>query len=155
MTEVAMKDIEESIKPKGKTTAPKKVKMQPLNNPPPKITRHEQIEDKLGYFYGVIPEELKGGLKSLLYYGMALPAPKHKRKRMLINLYQSKFTDQYISKYLHIDMLSILDDHSKMALVYGMNYLDAWMSSDVMEPMEQQKQTEQKSQPPKNDENII
>ena len=154
MTEVKMSDIEESIKPKGKTAAPKKVKF-PMNNPPPKIKSNEQIEDRLGYFYGVIPDELKGGIKSILYYGMSLPAPKHKRKRMLINLHQSKFTDQYISKYLHIDLLSVLDDHSKMALVYGMNYLDAWMSSDVMEPMEQHKQKEQKEQPPKRNENII
>jgi len=152
MTEIKMSDIEE-IKPKGKAQ-PKKVKMQPLNNPPPKITRHEQIEERLGYFYGVVPEELKGGLKSLFYYGMSLPAPKHKRRRMLTNLHQSKFTDQYISKYLHIDMLSILDDHTKMALVYGMNYLDAFLSSDVMEPMESQRVQTEIKQPPKQ-ENII
>jgi len=154
MTEVSMKDIEESIKAAPKTSY-KKVKMQPLNNPP-KVTRHEQVEDKfMGYFYGVVPEELKGGLKSLLYYGMALPAPKHKRRRMLLNLHQSRFTDQYMSKYLHIDMLSVLGDHEKMALVYGMNYLDAWMSSDVMEPMERERAKEEKTAPPKNDENII
>ena len=151
-----MSDIEESIKPKGKA-APKKVKMHPMNNPP-KVTHspQQQLERNFSsYFNGIVPDELKFGIKSLLYYGMSLPAPKHKRRRMLTNLHQSKFTNEYISKYLHIDMLSILDDHSKMALVYGMNYLDAWMSSDVMEPMEQQKQTEQKTQPPKNDENII
>ena len=152
-----MSDIEESIKPKGKTATAKKVKMHPMNSPP-KITHspQQQLERNFNsYFYGILPDELKGTIKSLIYYGMAMPAPKNKRKRMLTNLHQSKFTDQYISKYLHIDMLSVLDDHSKMALVYGMNYLDAFMSSDVIEAMEKQKQTEQKTQPPKNDENII
>ena len=156
MTEIRMSDIEEAIKPKGK--APKKVKMQPMNNPP-KINntprQMQQVEDRFnGYFYGLVPEELKGGLKSLLYYGMSLPAPKHKRRRMLLNLHQSKFTEQYMNKYLHIDMLSVLDDHTKMALVYGLNYVDAYMSADVMEPLERAKQTEQKTQPPQEEINL-
>jgi len=153
MTEISNKDIEESVKAAPKATQ-KKVKIQPLNNPPP--TRREQVEDTfMGHFYGVVPEELKGGLKSLLYYGMALPAPKHKRRRMLMNLHQSRYTDEYMKKYLHIDMLSGLDDHTKFALVYAMNYIDAFMSSDVMEPMEAQKQQEEKHAPPPNSENII
>jgi len=153
MTEISMKDIEESTKPTQKTTQ-KKVKLHPMNNPPSKQP-HIQIEDKfMGYFYGIVPEELTGGLKSLLYYGMSLPAPKHKRKRMLINLHQSKFTEQYMKKYLHVDMLSVLGDHEKMALVYGMNYIDAFLSSDVMEPMEAQRLQTETKQPPKQ-ENIL
>jgi len=152
MTEVNLKDLETNDK--STKTTHKKEKLHPLNNPP-KITRHEQVEDKFnGYFYGVIPDELKGGLKSLLFYGMSMPAPKHKRRRMLMNLHQSRYTEQYMNKYLHIDMLSGLDDHTKLLLVYGMNYLDAFMSVDEMPVMEKAKTQEQKNAPPQQENNI-
>lgn len=150
MTEVRLSDIDESRKVCKPT---KKDKLYPMNDPPKKINApSRQVEDTFNdYFNGYVPDELKGGLKSLLYYGMALPAPKHKRRKMLLNLHQSKFTEQYMNKYLHIDMLSGLNDHAKLILVYGMNYIDAYMSSDVMQAMEEQKVSQEKTQLPKDE----
>ena len=79
----------------------------------------------------MIPQELSGGLKSLCLLGMSLPISKHKSKKLLSNLRQSQYIDNYLNKYLTIDMVSTLDDHTKMFCVYAMNYLDAFVTHDI------------------------
>jgi hypothetical protein len=150
MTEISMSDITEV---KEKKTMSKK-KMFPMNAPPKKTYQTQETPQQQfnNYFEGYIPDELKGGIQNLLLYGLSIPAPKHKRRRMLLNLHQSTYTKQYLNKYLHVDMLSILDDHSKALLVYGLNYIDAFMSADVMEPLEQRKEQKQKDIPEQNNE---
>jgi len=147
MTTVNMHDLESTTKTQIKT---KKALNHPLNDPPKRTPVQEVPEESFNnYFHGFLPDELKHGLKSMLLYGLSMPAPKMKRKKMLMNLHQSKFTDEYLKKYLHIDMLSGLDDHSKMALVYGMNYIDACMSPEQETYIEHAKQAnEKKTSPP-------
>lgn len=151
MTTVNMSDINQ-IETKAPSSTKVKVPRCPMNEPPK--TRHIQqpVEQTFNdHFNGLVPDELKGGLKNMLLYGMSMPMKQHKRKKMLINLHSSKYTQQYLSKYLHVDMLSGLDDHSKMALVYGMNFLDAWMSND---PVPHQMPEQPKEEPPKDEQNI-
>lgn len=152
MTSVNMHDLETTTKTQTKPTK-KQAMNHPLNDPPKR--QHIKPDESINnYFNGFVPDELKNGLKSMLLYGLSMPAPKMKRKKMLINLHQSRFTDEYLKKYLHIDMLSGLDDHSKMALVYGMNYIDAYMSSEPETYIEQKTKAEQKIQPPPAENNL-
>jgi len=148
MTTVNMHDLESTTKTQTKT---KKAMNHPLNEPPKRaqpMNLPNELESFNNYFHGFVPDELKHGLKSMLLYGLSMPAPKMKRKKMLMNLHQSKFTDEYLKKYLHIDMLSGLDDHTKFVMVYGMNYIDAYMSPEQETYIEQKTKAEQKTQPP-------
>ena len=99
-----------------------------INNPPTRQL-HPEIQIANNYeFDGVMPDELKGNLKSLAILGMSYPAG-HKKKQLAINLHNSKYVNAYLSKYMCIDMISCLDDHSKFGIAYLMNFIDALMSS--------------------------
>jgi hypothetical protein len=126
MTEVNLNSPKNT---KSKPTKSKKAMC--INNPPTRQLHPEiQIATNNYEFDGVMPDELKGNLKSLAILGMSYPAG-HKKKQLAINLHNSKYVNAYLSKYMCIDMISCLDDHSKFAITYGMNFIDALMSSEV------------------------
>ncbi len=118
--------------------SPKNIKSKPtkskkamcINNPPARQNYNPEIQIATNNyeFDGIMPDELKGNLKSLAILGMSYPAG-HKKKQLAINLHNSKYVNAYLSKYMCIDMISCLDDHSKFAIAYGMNFIDALMSS--------------------------
>ena len=126
MTEVNLQSPKNT---KSKPTKSKKAMC--INNPPTRQLHPEiQIATNNYEFDGVMPDELKCNLKSLAILGMSYPAG-HKKKQLAINLHNSKYVNAYLAKYMCIDMISCLDDHSKFAITYGMNFIDALMSSEV------------------------
>ena len=134
MTEVNIADIQKIKETKAKRQ-PKK-KLHPVNNPPRVIQQQEHQQEfnnisSNNFFDGMVPQELSGGLKNICLLGMSLPIQKHKQKRLLSNLRESRYIDNYLNKYLTIDMISTLNDHNKMLCVYAMNYLDAFVTHDT------------------------
>jgi len=135
MTEVNIADIQKKIN-EIKVKKPPKKRLHPVNNPPRIVQQeHHQefnnITSNNSYFDGMVPHELSGGLKNICLLGMSQPIQKHKQKRLLCNLRESKYIDNYLNKYLTIDMISGLDDHTKFIMCYGMNYLDAFITNDT------------------------
>ena len=103
-----------------------------INNPPTRQNYNPEIQIATNNyeFDGVMPDELKGNLKSLAILGMSYPAG-HKKKQLAINLHNSKYVNAYLSKYMCIDMISCLDDHSKFGIAYLMNFIDALMTTEA------------------------
>ena len=123
MTEVNFK--EEDVKPK----IVKKSKPIAINSPVKK-QQHRIIEtdENNNYnFSGEIPVELTGGLKNIIIYGLSYPCKN--KKKLAYNLHQSKYTNKYLDKYMSVDMISGLDDHTKFGMVYAMNFLDAFLTT--------------------------
>ena len=122
MTEVNFK--EEDVKPK----IDKKSKPIAINSPVKK-QQHRIIEtdENNNYnFSGEIPVELTGGLKNVVIYGLSYPCKN--KKKLAYNLHQSKYTNKYLDKYMSVDMISGLDDHTKFGMVYAMNFVDAFLT---------------------------
>lgn len=125
MTEVAFNEINDVPKP-----APKKNHIKfPINSPPPK-SKHVMLNDEQ-ILNRYVPDELKTGLKSLVLYGLSFPAGSEKRKRLMLNLHQSKYTNDYLNKYLCVDAVAQLDDHTKFLGVYAINFIDALMFNNA------------------------
>ena len=130
MTEVNFK--EEDVKPK----IVKKSKPIAINSPVKK-QQHRIIEtdENNNYnFSGEIPVELTGGLKNVVIYGLSYPCKN--KKKLAYNLHQSKYTNKYLDKYMSVDMISGLDDHTKFGMVYAMNFLDAFLTPPEQAPIE-------------------
>ena len=122
MTEFNFK--EEDVKPK----IVKKSKPIAINSPVKK-QQHRIIEtdENNNYnFSGEIPVELTGGLKNVVIYGLSYPCKN--KKKLAYNLHQSKYTNKYLDKYMSVDMISGLDDHTKFGMVYAMNFVDAFLT---------------------------
>ena len=99
-------------------------------NSPVKKQQHRIIEtdENNNYnFSGEIPVELTGGLKNVVIYGLSYPCKN--KKKLAYNLHQSKYTNKYLDKYMSVDMISGLDDHTKFGMVYAMNFLDAFLTT--------------------------
>ena len=129
MTEVNFK---EDVKPK----IVKKSKPIAINSPVKK-QQHRIIEtdENNNYnFSGEIPNELTGGLKNIIIYGLSYPCKN--KKKLAYNLHQSKYTNKYLDKYMSVDMISGLDDHTKFGMVYAMNFLDAFLTPPEQAPIE-------------------
>ena len=129
MTEVNFK---EDVKPK----IVKKSKPVAINSPVKK-QQHRIIEtdENNNYnFSGEIPVELTGGLKNVVIYGLSYPCKN--KKKLAYNLHQSKYTNKYLDKYMSVDMISGLDDHTKFGMVYAMNFLDAFLTPPEQAPIE-------------------
>ena len=130
MTEVNFK--EEDVKPK----IVKKSKPIAINSPVKK-QQHRIIEtdENNNYnFSGEIPVELTGGLKNVVIYGLSYPCKN--KKKLAYNLHQSKYTNKYLDKYMSVDMISGLDDHTKFGMVYAMNFVDAFLTPPEQAPIE-------------------
>ena len=106
-------------------------------NSPVKKQQHRIIEtdENNNYnFSGEIPVELTGGLKNVVIYGLSYPCKN--KKKLAYNLHQSKYTNKYLDKYMSVDMISGLDDHTKFGMVYAMNFLDAFLTQIEQAPIE-------------------
>ena len=106
-------------------------------NSPVKKQQHRIIEtdENNNYnFSGEIPVELTGGLKNVVIYGLSYPCKN--KKKLAYNLHQSKYTNKYLDKYMSVDMISGLDDHTKFGMVYAMNFLDAFLTTPEQAPIE-------------------
>ena len=129
MTEVNFKEDEK----------PKIVKSKkPMTiNSPVKKQQHRIIEtdENNNYnFQGEIPNELTGGLKNIIIYGLSFPCKN--KKKLAYNLHQSKYTNKYLDKYMSVDMISGLDDHTKFGMVYAMNFVDAFLTPPEQAPIQ-------------------
>ena len=130
MTEVNFKEEDVKIK------SVKKSKPIAINSPVKK-QQHRIIEtdENNNYnFSGEIPVELTGGLKNVVIYGLSYPCKN--KKKLAYNLHQSKYTNKYLDKYMSVDMISGLDDHTKFGMVYAMNFLDAFLTQIEQAPIE-------------------
>ena len=129
MTEVNFK---EDVKPKiVKSKKPIAI------NSPVKKQQHRIIEtdENNNYnFSGEIPVELTGGLKNVVIYGLSYPCKN--KKKLAYNLHQSKYTNKYLDKYMSVDMISGLDDHTKFGMVYAMNFVDAFLTQPEQAPIQ-------------------
>jgi hypothetical protein len=126
MTEVNLNSPKNT---KSKPTKSKKAMC--INNPPTRQLHPEiQIATNNYEFEGVMPSELQGNLKSLAILGMSFPAG-NKKKALALNLHKSTYVNAYLSKYMCFDIISGLDDHSKFAITYGMNFIDALMTTEA------------------------
>ena len=106
-------------------------------NSPVKKQQHRIIEtdENNNYnFSGEIPVELTGGLKNVVIYGLSYPCKN--KKKLAYNFHQSKYTNKYLDKYMSVDMISGLDDHTKFGMVYAMNFLDAFLTPPEQAPIE-------------------
>ena len=129
MTEVNFK---EDVKPKIVKT-----KKSIAINSPVKKQQHRIIEtdENNNYnFQGETPLELTGGLKNIIIYGLSYPCKN--KKKLAYNLHQSKYTNKYLDKYMSVDMISGLDDHTKFGMVYAMNFVDAFLTPPEQAPIQ-------------------
>ena len=131
MTEVNFKEEDVKIKIVKKSNKPIAI------NSPVKNQQHRIIEtdENNNYnFQGEIPNELTGGLKNIIIYGLSYPCKN--KKKLAYNLHQSKYTNKYLDKYMSVDMISGLDDHTKFGMVYAMNFVDAFLTPPEQAPIQ-------------------
>ena len=106
--------------------APKKSKKAVVMNPHNKISKkeeHFEEEQTTQHFSGFIPEELINNSKGLVIKGASMIA-KSKQDVLYQKLASSKYVNAYLNNYFMLNMLGQLNDHVKMALVYGVCYLE-------------------------------
>ena len=88
MTEVNFK---EDVKPK----IVKSKKPIAINSPVKQQHRIIETDENNNYnFQGEIPNELTGGLKNIIIYGLSYPCKN--KKKLAYNLHQSKYTNKYL-----------------------------------------------------------
>ena len=106
--------------------APKKSKKAVVMNPHNKFAKkeeHFEEEQTTQHFSGFIPEELVNNSKTLVIKGASMVA-KSKQDVLYQKLASSKYVNAYLNNYMMMNVLGQLNDHVKMALVYGVCYLE-------------------------------
>ena len=106
--------------------APKKSKKAVVMNPHNKNAKkeeHFEEEKTTNHFSGFIPEELVNNSKTLVIKGASMVA-KSKQDVLYQKLASSKYVNAYLNNYMMMNVLGQLNDHVKMALVYGVCYLE-------------------------------
>ena len=106
--------------------APKKSKKAVVMNPHNKnVKKEEHFEEEktTNHFSGFIPEELVNNSKTLVIKGASMVA-KSKQDVLYQKLASSKYVNAYLNNYMMMNVLGQLNDHVKMALVYGVCYLE-------------------------------
>jgi hypothetical protein len=132
MTEVSFTEESKTAKPKiSKSKKPMKINQpQPRQAPQQRFFEAEPQDNYV--FNNVVPNEMKGGLKNIAITGLSYPAGP-KKSKMTMNLHQSTYTNAYLDRYLCIDMIKCLDDHSKFLCVYLFNFLDAYLTPNIQQ----------------------
>ena len=105
-----------------KSKSKKAVVMNP-GNKFAKKEEHFEEEKTTQHFSGFIPEELVNNSKSLVIKGASMIA-KSKQDVLYQKLATSKYVNAYLNSYMMMNVLGQLNDHVKMALVYGVCYLE-------------------------------
>ena len=108
--------------------APKKSKKAVVMNPHNKNVKKEIKEEfeeqqTTNHFSGFIPDELINNSKGVILKGASMIA-KSKSDVLYQKLASSKYVNAYINNYAMLNVLGQLNDHVKMALVYGVCYLE-------------------------------
>ena len=106
--------------------APKKSKKAIIMNPHNKIAKKEEdfvVEQTTQHFSGFIPEELVNNSKGLVIKGASMIG-KSRSDILYTKLASSKYVNAYLNNYMMMNVLGQLNDHVKMALVYGVCYLE-------------------------------
>ena len=106
-----------------KSKSKKAVVMNP-HNKNVKKEEHFEEEKTTQHFSGFIPEELVNNSKTLVIKGASMVA-KSKQDVLYQKLASSKYVNAYLNNYFMLNMLGNLNDHVKMALVYGVCYLES------------------------------
>ena len=103
----------------------KAVVMNPHNKNANKKEIKEEFEEQqtTNHFSGFIPEELVNNSKSLVIKGASMIG-KSRSDILYTKLASSKYVNAYLNNYLMLNILGQLNDHVKMALVYGVCYLE-------------------------------
>ena len=103
----------------------KAVVMNPHNKNANKKEIKEEFEEQqtTNHFSGFIPEELVNNSKTLVIKGASMVA-KSKQDVLYQKLASSKYVNAYLNNYMMMNVLGQLNDHVKMALVYGVCYLE-------------------------------
>ena len=104
--------------------APKKSKKAVVMNPHNKIAKKEEdfvVEQTTQHFSGFIPEELINNSKGLVIKGASMIG-KSRSDILYTKLASSKYVNAYLNNYMMMNVLGQLNDHVKMALVYGVCY---------------------------------
>ena len=105
-----------------KSKSKKAVVMNP-HNKFVKKEEHFEEEQTTQHFSGFIPEELVNNSKTLVIKGASMVA-KSKQDVLYQKLASSKYVNAYLNSYMMMNVLGQLNDHVKMALVYGVCYLE-------------------------------
>ena len=106
--------------------APKKSKKAVVMNPHNKIAKKEEdfvVEQTTQHFSGFIPDELVNNSKGLVIKGASMIG-KSRSDILYTKLASSKYVNAYLNNYMMMNVLGQLNDHVKMALVYGVCYLE-------------------------------
>ena len=106
--------------------APKKSKKTVVMNPNNKIAKKEEdflVEQTKQHFSGFIPEEIVNNSKGLVIKGASMIG-KSRSDILYTKLASSKYVNAYLNNYMMMNVLGQLNDHVKMALVYGVCYLE-------------------------------
>ena len=106
--------------------APKKSKKAVVMNPHNKIAKkeeHFEEEKTTQHFSGFIPDELVNNSKGLVIKGASMIG-KSRSDILYTKLASSKYVNAYLNNYMMMNVLGQLNDHVKMALVYGVCYLE-------------------------------
>ena len=107
--------------------APKKSKKAVVMNPHNKFAKkeeHFEEEKTTNHFNGFIPDELINNSKGVILKGASMIA-KSKSDVLYQKLASSKYVNAYLNNYMMMNVLGQLNDHVKMALVYGVCYLES------------------------------
>ena len=102
--------------------APKKSKK--AHNKFAKKEEHFEEQQTTNHFSGFIPDELINNSKGVILKGASMIA-KSKSDVLYQKLASSKYVNAYINNYAMLNVLGQLNDHVKMALVYGVCYLES------------------------------
>lgn len=150
-------DIKSLNSPKAQAT-PRSKKPIAMNEPP-KMQKFnsvisENVEPPKGYFYGVLPDELKDNVKNIVVRGLSLPA-KQRAPILQAKLSKSDYINKYLNRYLVVDQLAVMNDHVKFGLVYGFNMLETMMMDLSQFQQPQPKQPPQIPKPEPTNEQML
>jgi len=131
-------------KPKGKVSKPRVNNLKMNKTAPKEAKEITQIsQPKSDYFYGVIPDEINKNAKGGLLKIASMPA-RGKSDIMFLKLQNSMFLNQYLNKYMHMDVIAGLNDHLKAIATYSVLYLES-MTFTYANPEETAKLNEKKN----------
>jgi len=151
-------DIKNLNSPKAQAT-PKSKKPIPMNEPPKlqkfnSVIDFDKAEPPKGYFYGVLPDELKDNVKQVVLRGISMPA-KQRAPILHAKLSKSDYINKYLNRYLIVDQLAVMNDHVKFGLVYGFNMLETMMMDLSQFQQPQPKQPPQIPKPEPTNEQML
>jgi len=132
-----------SKKPQAKASKGR-AKQVKMNKPDTKEKKEISFipQERTDYFYGVIPDEINKNAKGGLLKLASMPA-RSKGDIMFLKLQNSTFINQYLNKYMQMDIIAGLNDHLKAAATYSILYLES-MAFRYATPEDTAKQNENK-----------